>query len=119
MGLFIDIHCHLDHLHFNNDRDAVVRRAKDAGVRAILSNGINPETNRSTLELAKKYPLVKAALGIYPIHALQKDIDTGAYPLRPNVFDVDEEIRFIEKNKGAIAAVGGCGFDGPDIEHIA
>ena len=119
MGLFIDIHCHLDHFHFNNGRDAVVQRAKDAGVRAILSNGINPETNRSTLDLAKKYPLVKAALGIYPIHALQKDIDTGAYPLRPNVFDVDEEIRFIEKNKGAIAAVGECGLDGLDMEHMA
>ncbi|MBI2577060.1 TatD family hydrolase [Candidatus Woesearchaeota archaeon] len=118
MGLFIDIHCHLDHLHFNNDRDAVMERAKQAGIKAVLSNGINPETNRSTLELAKKYSLVKAALGIYPIHALQKDIDTGAYPLQPNVFDVDEEIQFIEKNRGAIAAVGECGLDGLDKEHL-
>ncbi|MBI2140575.1 TatD family hydrolase [Candidatus Woesearchaeota archaeon] len=116
--LLIDIHCHLDHFSFNPDRDAVIERAKEAGVKIILTNGINPETNRISLELSKKYPLVRAAMGIYPIHALQKDIQTGAYPLKPNVFDVDEEIDFIEKNKGNIAAVGECGLDGLDPEHM-
>lgn len=118
MELLIDIHCHLDHVRFN-DLDKVIENAKKAGVKVILTNGINPETNRKSLELAKKYDIVKAAMGIYPIHQLKKEIEEGNYPLNPNVFDVDEEIKFIEENKDKILAIGECGLDGLDEEHLS
>ncbi len=109
--LLVDVHAHLDHVDFKEDLDLVIQRAKQAGVKAIISNGINPETNRSTLEIAKKYDIVKAALGIYPIDALQKESEIGECPLKPNVFDVDKEIKFIEANKNKIVAVAEIGLD--------
>ncbi|MBU0615569.1 MAG: TatD family hydrolase [Nanoarchaeota archaeon] len=112
--MYIDIHCHLDHPEFKDRLEKVIQDAKKAGVKLILTNGINPETNRITLELAKKYDIVKPALGIYPINQLKKEIEEGNYPLKPNVFDVDEEIKYIEKNKDKILAIGECGLDGLD-----
>ena len=66
--MLIDIHSHLDHCYFDEDRDQVIENAKKANVNIILTAGINPETNRKTLELAKKYDIVKPCLGIYPVH---------------------------------------------------
>ena len=97
MSLFIDLHCHLDHCYFNNDLDKVIERARLAGLKYVITSGINPETNRMAIELCKKHDIVKCSLGIYPITALQKEIDSGEFPLKPNVFDIDEEIDFIIK----------------------
>ena len=77
----------------------------------IVANGVNPETNRKVLEMAKKYTMVKAALGIYPIEALQQEIKEGDYPLQQNIFDVDEEIAFIKKQKEKMVGIGECGLD--------
>src|SRR3990167_5885245 len=66
-GMLIDIHSHLDHHYFKDDLDKVIENARKAGVKVILTAGINPETNRKTLELAGKYDIVKACLGIYPV----------------------------------------------------
>ena len=118
MSLFIDIHCHLDHPRFD-DLDNVVENAKKTGVKIILTNGINPETNRKTLEISRKYDIVKAALGIYPIIQLQKEIEEGNYPIKQEEFDVDKEIEFIEKNKDKIIAIGEIGLDGLDNENLS
>ena len=109
--MLIDIHSHLDHAYFKDDIDKVIENAKKSDVKVILTAGLNPETNRKTLELAKKYSIVKACLGIYPIQTLQKDIEMGNLPLKKNKFDLDEELRFIEKNKKNIAAIGEVGLD--------
>lgn len=109
--MLIDIHSHLDHCFFNEDREKAVENAKKANVKVIVTSGINPETNRKALELAKKFDIVKASLGIYPVKVLQKEIEAGDFPLKPNVFDIDEEISFIKKNKKEIAYIGECGLD--------
>jgi len=111
MDLLIDIHSHLDHCYFNDDRAKVVENAKKAGVKVIVESGINPETNRKALEMAKKFDIVKASIGIYPINVLQKEIETGDFPMKPNKFNIDEEIKFIEQNKKNIAYVGEVGLD--------
>ena len=69
--LLVDAHAHLDHCKFEKDLDEVIQRARDNDVKAIINNGISPEKNRITLELAEKYDIVKAALGLYPIEALE------------------------------------------------
>ncbi|MBI1969264.1 TatD family hydrolase [Candidatus Woesearchaeota archaeon] len=114
--MFIDAHAHLDHPSFHEDVEQVIERAKKAGVGIIVANGVNPETNRRVLELAKKYAIVKAALGIYPIEALQQEIKEGEYPLKPNVFDVNEEIDFIRKQKNHIVGIGECGLDDHHVQ---
>lgn len=105
MSLLIDIHCHLDHPRFT-DLDKVMENAKKVGVKVILTDGINPETNRKTLEIAKRYDIVKAALGIYPINQLKKEIN------------IDEELDFIKKNKNSIIAIGEVGLDGLDKGNL-
>ena len=109
--MLIDIHCHLDQCYFKDDLDKVIDNAKKANVKVILTAGVNPETNRKTLEIAEKYAIVKASLGIYPIQTLQKEIEAGSYPLKENKFNIDEEIKFIENNKNKIMAIGEVGLD--------
>ncbi len=113
MAPLIDIHCHLDHPFYDKDRDEVVNRAKDKGVSLIITNGINPKTNRQSLELAKKYDIVQPALGIYPIEAFANEANEN--PEWPHEeFNVDEEISFIRENAKSIAAIGEVGLDAVD-----
>ena len=65
--MLIDIHSHLDHYYFKDDLDNVIENARKAGVKVILTAGINSETNRKALEIARKHDIVKACLGIYPV----------------------------------------------------
>lgn len=117
--LLVDVHAHLDHKLFQKDLDKVISNAKKNNVKAIITNGVNPETNRFALNLAEKHNIVKAALGVYPIDSLNIDMKKGFYPLKDNIVNVDEEIKFIEKNKDKIAAVGEVGLDYYwDKDHI-
>ncbi|MFH0868100.1 MAG: TatD family hydrolase [Candidatus Woesearchaeota archaeon] len=95
--MLIDLHCHLDHDYFNDELDKVIDNAKKAGLKVILTSGTNPKSNREVLELAKKYDIVKASLGLYPI--------------QENNINIDEEIKFIEKNKNKTMAIGEVGMD--------
>jgi TatD DNase family protein len=106
--ILIDVHAHLYWKDFN-DLDEVVERARKAGVKAIITAGVDKESNRQCLEIAKKYDIVKAALGLYPIDALSREtnselnIDINEY--------VDEELKFIETNKSNIIAISEIGLD--------
>ncbi|MBI2101866.1 TatD family hydrolase [Candidatus Woesearchaeota archaeon] len=111
MSLLVDVHSHLDHPLLADKIDEIIQRAKNAGLRHIITNGINPETNRKCLELSKKYEIVKCAMGLYPRDALKKEIESGDYPLKNADFDVDEEISFIRKNKNNIIAISEVGLD--------
>jgi len=64
--LLVDVHAHLDLKEFGSDLDEVMNRAEKAGVKVIINNGLSPESNRKTLELSKKYKILKPALGLYP-----------------------------------------------------
>ncbi len=114
--MLIDIHSHLDHHLLFNKLDGIIERAGNAGVKLIITNGINPETNRKCLEISRKYNIVKCAMGLYPRDALKKDIGTGDYPLKNESFDINEEIDFIRKNKNNIVAISEIGLDFVDGE---
>lgn len=62
----VDSHCHLDFTVFDQDRAAVLARARQAGVRRILIPGIDLETSRNALALAEHFPEVYAAVGVHP-----------------------------------------------------
>lgn len=98
--LLVDVHAHLDLEEFDSDLDDVIKRAEKAGIKAIISNGINPESNRKTLELSKKYKIVKPALGLYPDDAIKLTEK-----------QIQDELNFIEKNKDKIIAIGEVGLD--------
>ena len=66
---FIDSHCHIDGESFDSDRDEVVRRAKDAGVLAMLNIGTgNPHNGEiaKAVEVAERYENVFASVGVHP-----------------------------------------------------
>jgi TatD DNase family protein len=63
----IDTHAHLD--AYAEDAEAVVARARAAGVARIVSVGSGLDSCRATLELAERHHGVFAALGIHPHQA--------------------------------------------------
>lgn len=65
----IDTHAHLDDERFLDDLDAVVARAKAAGVEAILTVGISLETSQKAIQIAERFETVYAAIGIHPNNA--------------------------------------------------
>ena len=111
MDLLIDVHAHLDHPLMIDKIEDTIHRAKNTGLKHVITNGINPETNRICLELSKKYDIVKCAMGIYPRDALRKEMESGEFPAKFSDFDVDGEIDFIRKNKNNIVAVSEVGLD--------
>ncbi len=107
----IDVHCHLMHEKFKDDLTEVLERAANVGVKAILCSGVNPVSNRQVLELARKHPLIKASLGIYPIDALGLSEKEYGLPRQIVPIDLEEEFAFIEKNKDEALAIGEVGMD--------
>ena len=64
---FIDTHCHLDGEEFRDDLEAVVTRAREAGVAAIGVPGINLNSCETVLELCRRYPgYCYPMLGLHP-----------------------------------------------------
>ena len=63
----IDTHCHLDGEEFKDDLDAVVARAKEAGVTAIGVPGIDLKSCDSVMALCQRYPdYCYPMLGLHP-----------------------------------------------------
>ncbi len=62
----IDSHCHLDLPHFQEDRDQVVARAREVGVIAMVTQGVDVASSQAAVTLAQTYPSVYAAVGIHP-----------------------------------------------------
>ena len=65
---FIDTHCHLD---MARDVDAVLARARSAGVVSCLTVGTSLESSRANVALAKRHPNLRASVGIHPHDADQ------------------------------------------------
>ncbi len=96
---YVDVHTHLDHCATKGlDVDTLVREAKEAGVKKIITNGTTPQKNRECLAFAKKYEIVSAALGLYPNDGITMSGD-----------EVDDELRWISKQKPI--AIGEVGID--------
>lgn len=64
--MLIDTHCHLDFPDFDQDRDAVLARALEAGVGAIINVGSGLAESRAAVALARKHDNVFAGVGIHP-----------------------------------------------------
>ncbi len=73
--MFVDSHAHLDGKQFDSDREAVIARALEAGVRTMVAigNGDGPPTLDAGIQLAEKYPFMYATIGIHPHEARLAD----------------------------------------------
>jgi TatD DNase family protein len=66
--MLIDSHAHLDDPRFDDDREGVVQRAWDAGVRKILTigNGSGPDQMGCGVPIAESHDWIYTSAGIHP-----------------------------------------------------
>jgi TatD DNase family protein len=69
----IDSHAHLDFPQFDDDRDAVIARAQEAGLTAIVNIGTNLASSRASVALAEEHDFIYASVGIHPHDAETAD----------------------------------------------
>ena len=99
----VDSHCHIDGEQFDADRDEVIRRAEDIGVKIMLVIGTGEATNfdnfQRVIDLAEKHENIFAAIGVHPHDA--------------KTFDAESEKRLIDlvKSSKKVIAWGEIGLD--------
>ncbi|MBI1791153.1 MAG: TatD family hydrolase [Acidobacteria bacterium] len=73
-----DSHCHLDNAQFAADREAVIDRARKAGVEWMLAvgTGEGPPDLRAGLRLAEAHPFILATVGVHPHDAAKATEET-------------------------------------------
>src|SRR5829696_866550 len=69
----VDSHCHLQADRFDDDVDAVVAAAREAGVERILVPGWNAWSSAAAIALAERIPGLDAAVGVHPHDAAGTD----------------------------------------------
>jgi TatD DNase family protein len=104
----IDCHAHLASPEFDADRDAVRLRALEAGVRAVLVVGEDPEDNARVLKLVQRPATPDCPL--LPCLGLHPDRFSDDRPL-PSRGEIDTAIGQIRSHAGALAAIGEVGLD--------
>ena len=84
---FVDTHCHLDGEEFRDDLEAVVARAREAGVGAIGIPGIDLASCDTVLEICSKYPdFCYPMLGLHP-EEVKADWQTVLEQIKPRLSD--------------------------------
>lgn len=63
---YIDSHAHYDDEAFDSDRDELLIKVHEGGVKYIINMGCNMERSRFSVEYANKFPFIYAAVGIHP-----------------------------------------------------
>ena len=95
--MLTDSHAHMCAAAFDNDRRAVLLRSAQVGLRAIVAVGEDLVDGEKNLALAREFPILKPAAGLYPTH-----LDPAA---------AEEMVTFIRTNRSALAAIGEVGLD--------
>jgi TatD DNase family protein len=93
----IDTHSHLDFEDFDKDREEVIARAFDSGIKAIVNVGTNFESSKKSIALAEKYENIYASVSLHPI-----DVEREK-------FDEKEWVKLASHPK--VVAIGETGFD--------
>ena len=97
-----DIHTHLYWQSYDADRDAVVARAREAGVKEMLTIGCTVDESRQAIEVAEQHSDMYAAIGIHP----QEFNDLG--------FKIDDirmqELKHLAEHE-KVVAIGECGLE--------
>lgn len=95
----IDIGANLTHDSFDADREAVMARARAAGVGRMVVTGADVEHSRAAIALAAQWPgVLSATAGVHPHHAA--DFDAAA----------EAALDALLAAPGVVAA-GECGLD--------
>lgn len=66
--MIFDTHAHYDDEQFHEDREELLEGMQRNGVGTIVNVGASLRGCKDSVELAKKYPFVYAAVGVHPDH---------------------------------------------------
>lgn len=94
----IDSHAHIQFEVFDEDREAMLKRAWDRGLSRIIVIGGEEKRNGQALSMAKEDERLRAVIGIHPLNA-------GEYSP-----DAEEKIKRLLREKEAVA-IGEIGLD--------
>lgn len=104
--MIFDTHAHYDDEQFDEDRDALLRSMKEAGIGNIVNIGANMASSQRSLDLAAEYDFMYAAVGVHPSDCAELD---------------DEKIEKLEEMSSfpKCVAIGEIGLDyyWPEPEH--
>lgn len=96
---FVDSHCHLDYPGLAQEAEAVVARARQAGVATLLTIATRLSSLPAVLELARRFPDVWVATGVHPHQAAEEAGSCDVAAFTANAGDP------------RIVAIGECGLD--------
>ncbi|HEY1204340.1 MAG: TatD family hydrolase [Bryobacteraceae bacterium] len=74
--ILADSHCHLDDPQFDADREAVIERARAAGVETMLAVGSGPPDLEAGIRLAEGHAQIVASVGVHPHEAAKATPET-------------------------------------------
>lgn len=98
MSEYFDTHAHLDDERFAADLDEVLQRARTAGVSRVVAVATTAASSRTCIELAARYAMVDASVGIQPNHVAAAEAG-----------DWDEVARLVEQP--GVVGIGETGLD--------
>lgn len=96
--MLTDTHCHLDFQKFDDDREAVIQRARATGIERILIPGLDLASSLAAIQLAENHPDLYAAVGFHPT-----DLEKFSEP-------AFEEVQALARSP-KVVAVGEIGLD--------
>ena len=64
--MIFDTHAHYDDEQFDTDRESLLLSMKENGIGNIVNIGANMATSKSSIELARNYDFIYAAVGVHP-----------------------------------------------------
>ncbi len=112
---YIDIHAHLNLSAFNEDREEVLLRTREAGV-AHINIGTKESTSKKAVEIAEAHEDVYAIVGLHPIQTTpqehdEEEIGEGGKPFisKGEVFDKNFYRELCKSKK--VVGIGECGLD--------
>lgn len=109
--LYLDAHTHAQFPAYDEDRDAVLARAREAGVR-MVNVGTTRKTSEAAVALARVYPdLCYAAIGVHPSHASTSEYVDPSEQAVGGEESLDTEFYKSLARDPSVVAIGECGLD--------
>jgi TatD DNase family protein len=72
--MLVDSHCHLDFPDFANEVDAIIGRARTAGIARIVTISTRVKRHDAVLAIAERFPDVFCSVGTHP-HNAHEELD--------------------------------------------
>lgn len=95
-GIF-DSHAHYDDAKFDGVRDRILSSLGNMGVDGVINCGIDVDSSKAVIALAKKYPFLRSSVGFHP-----ENLPSG----EPDLSEIEALV-----SQDSVVAIGEIGLD--------